>query len=645
MTLLVLSPYFTSPSRQHAQLCKKPAAMTKRRLPVKQLVILSICRIAEPIALTSVFPYLPEMIESFGVAQNDIARWAGLTSSVFSACQCVTGIPWGAASDRFGRKTVILIGLCNTMICMLIWGFSTSLPMAFAARALQGAGNGNVGILRTVVAELCPWKELQPRAFSIMPLVFSLGAMVGPMIGGALSNPLQTDPRKPRGTKFFEKYPYALPNMVAAILFLTGIITGFLFLQESLESKKNERDIGIILGKKLTASFRRIVRTLTGKGKTEDREREPLLNKKSPGAAARLIDDEESFAENSTSAVQAPKPRWRDVLTTQTSLNLLVYALLALYSVAFDQLIPVFLHHPVQDLNGPDVTLPFKFASGYGVGTRETGLLFTVFSVGATASQLILFPPIARKFGVLRCLRTAFLTFPLIFFLTPFTALLPTNASRFVVMSVLMIIRGMAGTFAFPTSTILLTNSASSLKTLGTLNGMATSASAIGRAFGPAIGGGMFTMGVKHGYIITPFWILGAISLLAAIPTFFLIEGKGFANDEEVDSDDPDALLTSDDEDDKSDEEVLEAESEYGEPGNLLSHTASRTSTALNTDDESSDEENERIARIRSTSMSHPPRRRSLRRRSSVPIGMGVGFRRYSSNLGSTGLPEGSWGG
>lgn len=98
------------------------------------------------------------MIESFGVPENDIARWAGLTSSIFSVCQCLTGIPWGYASDRFGRKTVILVGLTNTMVTMLVWGFSTSLPMAITARALQGLGNGNVGILRTTVAELCPWK-------------------------------------------------------------------------------------------------------------------------------------------------------------------------------------------------------------------------------------------------------------------------------------------------------------------------------------------------------------------------------------------------------------------------------------------------------------------------------------------------------
>jgi MFS family permease len=98
------------------------------------------------------------MIESFGVPENDIARWAGLTSAVFSVSQALTGIPWGAASDRYGRKTVILIGLLNTMVTTLLWGFSTSLPMAFTARALQGLGNGNVGILRTMVAEMCPWK-------------------------------------------------------------------------------------------------------------------------------------------------------------------------------------------------------------------------------------------------------------------------------------------------------------------------------------------------------------------------------------------------------------------------------------------------------------------------------------------------------
>lgn len=89
------------------------------------------------------FPYLPEMIGSFGIEKKDIAKWAGATSAVFSLSQSLTAVAWGRASDRFGRKPTILVGLFCTMVCFLMWGVSTSLPMAIAIRAVQGASNGN----------------------------------------------------------------------------------------------------------------------------------------------------------------------------------------------------------------------------------------------------------------------------------------------------------------------------------------------------------------------------------------------------------------------------------------------------------------------------------------------------------------------
>ena len=93
--------------------------------------------------MTSVFPYLPEMIRSFGVPEEDIAGWAGTTSAVFSLSQSLFAVPWGRTSDRFGRKPVIILGLICTMICFLVWGVSSSLPMAIVVRAIQGASNGN----------------------------------------------------------------------------------------------------------------------------------------------------------------------------------------------------------------------------------------------------------------------------------------------------------------------------------------------------------------------------------------------------------------------------------------------------------------------------------------------------------------------
>jgi len=243
------------------------------------------------------------------------------------------------------------------------------------------------------------------------------------------------------------------------------------------------------------------------------------------------------------------------------------------------------------------------------------------------AIQLFIFPPVARYLGVLRCLRLVFMIFPFVFFITPFTTLLPTTFSN--------------------------------LRTLGTLNGIVTSVSAIGRALGPVIGGGAFTIGVKHGYIITPFWILAGIGLLTTIPTFFLVEGAGFGADEDIDSDADSGteVLASpassfdtkpDDHDD-----ALGSEPEYGEPAALLSRTSTRSiaSGALESDDDMAFEEGPasrwpRPGLSRAGSAAQDGRRhRSASRRSSVPIGMGVGFRRLSSNLGSTGFAGGSWGG
>jgi MFS family permease len=111
------------------------------------------------------------MIESFGIAKPDVAKWAGTTSAVFSLAQCSTAVLWGRASDRFGRKPIIIIGLTCTMITSVLFGLSTTLPWAIVTRSIAGACNGNVGIIRTMVAEMVPEKILQPRAFSIMPLV------------------------------------------------------------------------------------------------------------------------------------------------------------------------------------------------------------------------------------------------------------------------------------------------------------------------------------------------------------------------------------------------------------------------------------------------------------------------------------------
>ena len=128
------------------------------------------------------------MMESFGIPENDIAQWAGLTSAIFSLSQAVTALPWVAASDRFGRKPTILIGLFNTMCFMLMFGFSTSLPMAITARALQGVFGALIApaALSLLTVTFTDAKE-RARAFAVFGAVAGSGGAIGLILGGALT--------------------------------------------------------------------------------------------------------------------------------------------------------------------------------------------------------------------------------------------------------------------------------------------------------------------------------------------------------------------------------------------------------------------------------------------------------------------------
>lgn len=63
--------------------------------------------------------------------------------------------------------------------------------------------------------------------------VWSIGSVFGPILGGALASPAKKFPGIFGDSEFFQKYPFALPNLVASSLFITGIITGILFLKVS----------------------------------------------------------------------------------------------------------------------------------------------------------------------------------------------------------------------------------------------------------------------------------------------------------------------------------------------------------------------------------------------------------------------------
>lgn len=361
------------------------------------------------------------------------------------------------------------------------------------------------GILRTTVAEMVPQRSLQPRAFSLLPLVWQIGSIVGPVLGGALASPATKLPGLFGQNDFLRTFPFALPNLVNGVVFTIGLLTGILFLEESLATKKYRRDYGRMAGSYITRSCTR---------------RKKL----------RPSNDFESNPSGKQRPRAEKPPRYRDVFSPQSNVCLLTYSILALHGVTYDQLLPVFLHMPI-DRSGQ--ALPFKLTGGFGLESGRIGILFMIYGTFSMICQFTLFPMITQKYGALKCMRYCTFVFPIAYFVTPFTVLLSRPALQQSAVMAVLLLKSFAGVFAFPCITILMTNSAKSLRLLGTLNGVATSLSAVGRAIGPFICGRVFTWGTETGYAVAPWWLLSSFAVFGHIATYWLIEGQGFGQDEE----------------------------------------------------------------------------------------------------------------
>ncbi|KAK1252736.1 hypothetical protein MKX08_003923 [Trichoderma sp. CBMAI-0020] len=507
--------------------------------PAQQMFVLACCRLCEPIAFMSIFPYIYYMIEDFQITAdpNKIAVYAGMVTSAFTLAEFATGVMWGKLSDKIGRKPVLLSGLIGTAISVLIFGFAPSLPVALFARAMGGLLNGNIGVLQTTVAELVTVKEHQPRAYTIMPMVWCIGSIIGPMIGGALARPCISYPDYfPRGS-IWDHYPYLLPNLFSAVMVLFGVVVGILFLDETHLAKKGEKDRGRELGDRIASLFGKFnygradkhekqsllsnnklagYDTLSSSDATEiSRGRERLPDYRSRETSPRISSQEnaerQAIATTESPEMQLDQPT--NVFTKPVVMNIISYGILAFHTITYDQLFPVFLSTaPPKE---PILELPFKFVNGFGLDTKAIGVIISIQGFYSLLSNYLIVTPITRRLGPLRLFRLIAFSYFALYFVTPYVVLLPESL-RMPAIYFLVIWKCTFSTMAYPSNAILLANSAPSKQVLGTINGVAASTASLCRALGPTLSGFLYAMGLQSGYSGLAWWFSGLVTIAGA---------------------------------------------------------------------------------------------------------------------------------
>ncbi|KAG8985134.1 hypothetical protein FRB93_006086 [Tulasnella sp. JGI-2019a] len=214
-----------------------PKKLKRTPLPKKQLAIICLARLAEPIAYTQIFPYINQMVEELHVTDNpaDVGFYSGLVDGLFSFAQLCTIFHWARLSDYIGRRPVIIAGLIGVCISSTCFGLATNLWHVLLFRAIAGLLSGNVAVLKSMIGEITDDTN-QARAYPLESVTWSVGCVLGPLIGGNLSHPAERYPSIFGGIQFLQRRPYFLPCFVSSSITIFSILIALFFLEETLPS-------------------------------------------------------------------------------------------------------------------------------------------------------------------------------------------------------------------------------------------------------------------------------------------------------------------------------------------------------------------------------------------------------------------------
>lgn len=141
-----------------------------------------------------------------------------LPFAVYMLFSTVSSPLWGRASDIVGRKRLYLAGMVLFLIGSALCGAAQSMAWLIGARAVQGLGAGALlTISLTIVGELYSLQE-RSRVQSFISGVWGVSGLVGPLLGGFLTDHLSW-----RWT-FYVSLPFGILAflMVTRFLFETG---------------------------------------------------------------------------------------------------------------------------------------------------------------------------------------------------------------------------------------------------------------------------------------------------------------------------------------------------------------------------------------------------------------------------------------
>lgn len=173
----------------------------------KAIIIFTVA--IDVLGLGIIIPVLPSYVESFGLSPFIVT----LLLSVFSFFSFISAPFLGALSDKIGRRPVLIISIASTSLGWLVFALARSLPVLMIGRIIDGLAAGNFSTAQSAISDLSKDSKERAANLGIIGMIFGLGFIISPFIGGILS---RVSPSFP----FFFVAALALLNVTLAYFFL-----------------------------------------------------------------------------------------------------------------------------------------------------------------------------------------------------------------------------------------------------------------------------------------------------------------------------------------------------------------------------------------------------------------------------------------
>jgi len=135
------------------------------------------------VGFSILIPVLPDYADALGANAFEVASIVAIHALV----QLLFLPAWGWASDRFGRRPIVLVSLFGTVIAFLLLVVADTLALIYLSRVLSGFFSASIGACQAIVTDLTPPSK---RADGMGKIGAALGVsfVLGPALGGILAD-------------------------------------------------------------------------------------------------------------------------------------------------------------------------------------------------------------------------------------------------------------------------------------------------------------------------------------------------------------------------------------------------------------------------------------------------------------------------